>query len=92
MIYNWKQEVINTSSIQKNTGILELYLQIPAFLSHDFIFSSVPRFFIFFFTDNHISRHQKISVGIPKTSKWDSSHEIFLLYVVVLTDFTKYIC
>lgn len=48
MIYNWKQEVINTSSIQKNTGILELYLQMPTFLSHDFIFSSVPRFFIFF--------------------------------------------
>lgn len=44
MIFNWKQEVINTSSIQKNTGILELYLQIPAFLSHDFIFSSVSRF------------------------------------------------
>lgn len=44
MIYNWKQEVINTSSIQKNTGILELYLQTPAFLSDDFIFSSVPRF------------------------------------------------
>ena len=44
MIFNWKQEVINTSSIHRNTGILELYLQIPAFLSHDFIFSSVPRF------------------------------------------------
>ena len=44
MIYNWKQEVINTSSIQKNTGILKLYLQIPSFISHDFIFSSVPRF------------------------------------------------
>ena len=91
MIYNWKQEVINTSSIQK---ILESWKSICKYLPFlvMILFSQVCQDFCRKPTSNHISRHQNISVGILKTSKWDSSHEIFLLYVVVLTDFTKYIC